>query len=73
MANEKLPAPESELLERAPKPKRKYKYIGPTFRVGVYLPDLATLINPITVSDADIDIYLNRFPKLRGQLWEELK
>lgn len=54
----------------AAKAPRKYRYIGPAYRSGIYMPDLVTKITPRTMSDAQIDAILSRYPKLLGRLWE---
>jgi hypothetical protein len=54
-------------------PRRRWKYVGPHFTTGVYLPDCMTLINPITEAEANIDVFVNRYPQLEGQLWERVK
>lgn len=68
-ANKFVEAP----VEQPAKPKRRYKYIGGKYRTGVYLPDLVTKIKPDLCTDEQIDAYLKRFPKLLGQLWQEIK
>ncbi len=67
------PAPAPEGLEKTAKPKRRYKYIGPPFRTGIYLPDLVTKVNPDTVTDEEIDAFVKRFPKLLVNTWEKVQ
>ena len=73
--NVKAPAPavEPEGPEKAAKLKSRYKYIGGPYKTGIYLPDLVTKVNPATATDAEIDAYVKRFPKLLGNTWELVK
>jgi hypothetical protein len=65
-------APASETEATPGKLKRRWKYVGQSFNTGIYLPDLITMVNPITLPDADIDAFVARWPKLRDRVWKEV-
>lgn len=58
--NKDLPTP-MPTAEKTAK-GRKWKYVGPPLRRGLYLPN-SKLIHPDQIADADLDIYMAQFPE----------
>ena len=71
MKDEKeIPAePKSVASAVATTPKRRYRYIGPP-TMTLVLPNFGPEINPNTIDDNMLDVYLKRYPQL-SKLFEK--